>query len=197
MRRQLLVLRHGRSVANEQGRIASSLANAEHDFGLTEEGRAEVGASLGEAAPPVRSPVVVVSSPLLRARETAEIAAEAFGTDVRVDHRLIERGFGELELASDDRYESVWALDRRDPTHRTWAVESVVDVWARLRELVEDLRQEPGPRADGASSILLVTHGDVASTLVCASKGEPLSRHREVGALGTGELRVVDWPTVG
>jgi len=195
MPRPLLILRHGRSVANEQGRIASALANAEHDFGLTEEGRSQVLASLTEAPPTIRS-AVVVSSPLLRARETAEIAADLLGASVRVDHRLVERGFGELELASDERYESVWELDRRDPTHRTWGVESVVDVWARLQRLLGDLRHDPDIAAVDGASILLVTHGDVASTLICGSRGEPLDRHREVGALTTGELRAMDWPPV-
>lgn len=190
------MLRHGPSVANEQGRIASTLTNAEHDYGLTDEGRSHVSACLFEARPKVRGRVVVVSSPLLRARETAAIAGEVFETAVRIDHRLIERGFGELELDSDDRYESVWKLDRGDPTHRTWKVESVVEVWARLRQLIDDLWEDPDIRDDPEASVLLVTHGDVASTLICGSKGEPLSRHRDVGALATAELRTVDWPPV-
>ena len=194
---RLLLLRHGRSVANERGLIASSLANAEQDFGLTEEGRAQVSVSVRAARSGILLPVTVVSSPLLRARETADVAAEILGTAVRVDHRLVERGFGELELDSDDRYESVWKLDRRDPTHRTWKVESVVEVWARLRHLLKDLLDAPDLRATPGGSVLLVSHGDVASTLICGSSGEPLSRHREVGVMETGELRAVDWPPVG
>lgn len=187
-------MRHGRSVANEQGRIASSMATAGHDFGLTDAGRSQVRASLSEALPWLRRPVAIVSSPLLRARETAAIAGEVFEAGVRVDHRLIERGFGDLELGSDDRYASVWELDRRDPTHRTWEVESVVDVWARLSQLLDELRDHPPARAAPGSSVLLVSHGDVASALLCGAQGEPLSRHREVGALATGELRAIDWP---
>ncbi len=193
---RLLVLRHGRSVANEQGLIASSLGNAEQDFGLTDQGRAQVFASVGASCAWIVVPVTVVSSPLLRARETADVAAEILDTDVRVDHRLIERSFGELELDCDDRYEAVWTLDRRDPTHRTWNVESVVEVWDRLQHLLKALLDDPGIRAAPESSVLLVTHGDVASILICGSKGKPLSRHRDVGAMGTGELRAVDWPPV-
>lgn len=193
---RLLVLRHGRSVANEKGLIASSLGNAEQSFGLTDEGRAQVLASVGAARSGIVVPVTVVSSPLLRARETADIAAEILDTDVRVDHRLIERSFGELELDCDDRYESVWTLDRRDPTHRTWKVESVVEVWARMQHLLRALPDDPDIRATPDSSVLLVSHGDVASILICGSKGQPLSHHREVGAMGTGELRAVDWPPV-
>lgn len=43
-------------------------------------------------------PDELVSSPLARARQTAEIVAERLGLDVRIDDRLAgELGFGELE----------------------------------------------------------------------------------------------------
>jgi probable phosphoglycerate mutase len=165
------------------------MANAGSGFGLTDEGRAQVRTNLEQARGLMSGPVSVLSSPLLRARETAEIAAEFFGTRVHVDDRLIERGFGDFEMDSDDRYEEVWEIDRRDPTHRTWNVESVVEVLTRLRRLRDELRADP---FEGA--VILVTHGDVASTLICASSGAPLSRHREVGGLGTGQIRALDWP---
>jgi len=182
-------LRHGRSRANEQGVIASSLANAGDDFGLTPEGRAQVRTTIEAARGRLTGPVHVVASPLLRARETAEIVAQGIGVVPEVDDRLIERGFGELELARDNRYESVWEIDRRDPSHRTWNVESVADVWSRVCRLMDD-------RWAGVSSgtLMLVTHGDVASTLICGSAGVPLSRHREVGGLATGEMQELEWP---
>lgn len=195
----LHILRHGRSEANERGLIASTLENAGEAFGLTPEGRTQVRASIEQARPHVSEPISILSSPLLRARETADIAAELLGAtearsglpgaDVLVDSRLIERGFGDLELQPDARYEAVWEVDRRDPTHRTWNVESVADVWSRLRSLTDELRDE-----GAAGTIILVTHGDVASTLICGSSGAPLTRHREIGGLGTGEIRAVDWP---
>jgi probable phosphoglycerate mutase len=165
------------------------MANAGSGFGLTDEGRAQVRTNLEQARGLMSGPVSVLSSPLLRARETAEVAAELFGTRVHVDDRLIERGFGDFEMDSDDRYEEVWEIDRRDPTHRTWNVESVVEVLTRLRRLRDELRADP---FEGA--VILVTHGDVASTLICASSGAPLSQHREVGGLATGQIRALDWP---
>ncbi len=38
------------------------------------------------------------------------------------------------------------------------------------------------------ATVILCTHGDVASTLLCTSLGVPLEQHREVGALQTGTL---------
>lgn len=189
MPRKLFVLRHGRSLANEQGLIASTMANAGDDFGLTPEGRAQVRERIAQARDRLSEPVAVLSSPLLRARETAAIVAEVAGTIAEIDDRLIERGFGDLEMALDDRYESVWEIDRRDPTHRTWNVESVVEVWSRVRSLMYERHAEVS-----AGTLILVTHGDVASTLICGSSGAPLSRHREVGGLATGQMQAFDWP---
>lgn len=188
MSRRLYLLRHGRSEANELGLIASTLATAGDAYGLTAEGRAQVRRSVEAARASLAEPVSVISSPLLRARETAEIAAELCGATLHIDERLIERGFGELELQPDERYETVWALDRRNPSHRTSGVESVADVCTRLLDLIAELRKGP------SGTVLLVTHGDVASTLICASLGEPMSRHREVGGLETGQLRGIEWP---
>ena len=189
MSRKIFVLRHARSRANEEGLIASSLENAGDDFGLTPEGQARVRETVQQAREGLSEPVAVLSSPLLRARETAAIVAEVVGTIAEIDDRLIERAFGDLEMAMDDRYESVWEIDRRDPTHRTWNVESVAEVWSRVRSLMDERQADTS-----AGTLILVTHGDVASTLICGSSGAPLSRHREVGGLATGQMRALDWP---
>ena len=189
MPRQFFVLRHGRSRANERGLIASSMANAGERYGLTTEGRQQVRETIGGTLEDLSEPLAVVSSPLLRARETAEIVAGLVGATVEVDDRLIERAFGELEMLSDERYDSVWEVDRQDPTQRRWGVESVELVWSRVQSLMHERY-----RGSAAGTLILVTHGDVASALICGSRGAPLSRHREVGELATGQMRSFDWP---
>lgn len=47
-------------------------------------------------------PDALVASPLARARQTAEIVAPLLGAAVRVDDRLADLGFGELEALLDD-----------------------------------------------------------------------------------------------
>jgi probable phosphoglycerate mutase len=183
---RLFLLRHGQSRANVEGLVASSLATAGEAYGLTPRGREQVRSSIGEAAASGILPqgCLTVSSPLLRARESAEVAAEVLGGTVRLDHRLIERGFGSLERGPDAAYEGVWAEDRADPGHERWGVESVRSVLDRGSALLRELERS-------ADVAILCTHGDVASVLLCASLGLPLGRHREVGALGNGELRAV------
>jgi broad specificity phosphatase PhoE len=182
------VLRHGRSVANVLGLIASEPATAAEAYGLAPEGREQVRRAVAAAAESgdLVRPWRILSSPLLRSRESADVAAEVLGVrgGYTVDDRLTERGFGVFELTSDENYERVWARDRENPDHVDWTVESVRSVCARVRSLLVELVRHRDPAA-----VVLCTHGDVASTLLCASLGLPLSRHREVGALGNGEIR--------
>ena len=85
-----------------------------------------------------------------------------------------------LTLTSD---RGVFAADRLDPTHGSWGVESVVEVLARAGPVVDECSGR-----DHVATVILCTHGDVASILLCSSLGVPLARHREVGALETGAL---------
>ena len=180
------LLRHGQSEANVLGLIASSPAAAYEGYGLTDVGRAQVRTSLLAALEAGILPPTchVVSSPLRRARESAAIAADVLGTTVRVDPRLAERGFGEFELTSDDHYERVWSEDRTNPAHERWGVESTESILERVTTLLQELAA-----SDSAGTFLLCTHGDVASVTLCATQGLSLSRHREVGPMGNGEVR--------
>jgi broad specificity phosphatase PhoE len=182
------LLRHGQSDANVEGVIASSPANAGEALGLTPAGRDQVRRSVIEAHATGVLPAAsrVLSSPLLRARESAAIAAEVLGSTVRVDERLIERRFGDLELTSDKNYGRVWLADRADPTHQEWGVESVASILDRVTDLLWELE-----RGERDETLVLCTHGDVASVLLCATLGRPVSQHRDVGAMDNGELRAL------
>ena len=185
---RLFLLRHGQSAANVQRVIVSSPVAATESFGLTPTGREQVRRSVikARAAGVLPDTIELVSSPLLRARESAAVAAEVLGVPVRVDARLAERGFGELELTSDANYDQVWSADRDDPTHARWGVESLASILARVSELLRDLvRNEP------KRTFVLCTHGDVASVTLCAARGVALSQHRDVGAMANGELRAL------
>jgi probable phosphoglycerate mutase len=182
------LLRHGQSIANVMRLIVSSPAAATESYGLTPTGREQVRRSVTEARASGTLPraIHVISSPLLRARESAVIAAEVFDVNVRVDPRLAERGFGELELTSDDNYDQVWAADREDPAHVRWGVESTASILGRVSEHLREL-----PRIDPGGTFVLCTHGDVASVSLCAARGVALSQHRDVGAMANGELRAL------
>ncbi len=83
----LLFVRHGETDWNRQGRFQGS-----QDIPLNEDGRAQarrLAAAWNEGGD------VLVSSPLSRARETAEILSAALGLPLRnTDTRLAERSYG-------------------------------------------------------------------------------------------------------
>ncbi|VEG25646.1 histidine phosphatase family protein [Actinomyces howellii] len=87
---RLVLWRHGQTDYNAQGRIQGRV-----DIPLNEAGLAQARA----AAPAIEGlePVRIVSSPLARARQTAEVLSEAAGIDVETDEDLIERAFGAFE----------------------------------------------------------------------------------------------------
>jgi alpha-ribazole phosphatase len=84
----LVFVRHGETNANRDGVLLGRI-----DPRLNDVGRAQA-AAVAERLVKLE-PARVVSSPLLRARETAEIIAEQFGRDVVIDNRLIEIDYGE------------------------------------------------------------------------------------------------------
>ncbi|WP_340109921.1 histidine phosphatase family protein [Pikeienuella sp. HZG-20] len=83
-------LRHGETTWNAEGRTQGQL-----DAPLSERGRAQ---ALAAAAILAKEPVTrIVSSPLSRARDTAEAAAAATGAPLSFDAELMEFHAGELQ----------------------------------------------------------------------------------------------------
>ena len=80
----LILVRHGRTAANAAGQLQGRLDQPLDDLG--ERQALAVAAHVGAVDE-------VISSPLLRARQTAE----AFGRPVNVDERWIEIAYGKYE----------------------------------------------------------------------------------------------------
>ncbi len=180
------VLRHGQSEANVAGIVASQLATAEAAYGLTEAGREEVGTSARAARDELREApsLHLFMSPFLRTRETAAIAADILGVQPEVDHRLIERDFGDYELLSDAHYNEVWDVDPTDPENVPGHAESVYRVTERVCALVLEVEKNPD-----IETCLLVTHCDVAMILSCAFQNLNPRHHRSLDPIKTGEVR--------
>lgn len=181
---EYFVLRHGESEANRAGIVVSAPDNAARAYGLTDRGRAQVAEGIERSRDMLAEVDTIITSPFLRTLESAAVAAEILGAAVTRDPRLAERGFGALELTPATGYHDVWARDRLDATHADNDVESVDSVFHRVTRLIDELDASLPHRR-----LLLCTHGDVASVLICAFAGEDPRRHREIGALANGEVR--------
>ncbi len=184
LRNRYLVLRHGRSLANEQSLIVSSPRLGLNQFGLSDVGRQQVKASLRERLQMLESVQQIYTSDFLRARETAEIAADFLGVGLELAAELRERDFGDWDGQSSTNYDLVWQADAKDPTHRNWNVESVTQVVDRCLRLITSLEQTTTD-----STYLLVSHGDPLQILLTRVAGEDLRHHRKLRPLETAEIR--------
>ena len=175
-RNRYLLMRHGHSQANQQGRIVSDPAHGLQTFGLSPTGRRQLSEVVNhwEYATPTR----VVHSDFLRTAQTAQRVAERFGLTLEPEPRLRERYFGAFEGESSEHYKSVWEWDAADPEHRHRGVEAVSHVAARMQQVMTEWEA----RTTG-ETIVLVSHGDPLQILLTALAGAPLNGHRRQPAL--------------
>ncbi|WP_419873347.1 histidine phosphatase family protein [Candidatus Pristimantibacillus sp. PTI5] len=100
--------------------------------------------------------IAVVSSPLRRARETAEYIASATKSVVTEDIRLRERAnWGDLPDQSFDEFVEMWERCTRDPDHIPPVGDSTRQACARMSSLLSELGSKHPPE----SNIVIVTHG--------------------------------------
>jgi len=167
---RLWLVRHGQSagnVAREKARAAGrgriEIVGRDVDVPLSPLGEDEaraLGAWFAAAAPAER-PGVILASPYLRARRTAELAAEAGGLigPVIIDERLREREFGVLDgligagvaELHPDQAKARRALGKfyyRPPGGESWC-----DVILRLRSVFDTLSLH-----HAGARVLIVTH---------------------------------------
>jgi broad specificity phosphatase PhoE len=88
---QITFLRHGESVGNAEARW-----QGQSDFPLTDTGRAQARALAERWRRENMKFDYLISSPLIRAKETAEIIASALGVSIEFDPLWLERDNGEF-----------------------------------------------------------------------------------------------------
>lgn len=93
----IIFLRHGESVGNAEARW-----QGQFDFPLTDKGRAQARALADRWLAEKRTFDAILSSPLSRAKETADIIAAALGGVVECDRLWMERDIGILAGLTDD-----------------------------------------------------------------------------------------------
>jgi probable phosphoglycerate mutase len=189
VRNRYFALRHGISIANEQGLIISDPQNAVDDWGLSDRGIAECKRLLASRRLAIhgfrRAQTITYTSDFRRAAETARIFCELNELDEPIlDDRLRERNFGRFENQSVDAYQQVWARDVDDDRHAFEGCESTGALAARLCDLLLDLESRWQDK-----SIVLVSHGDPLQVFQTILLGMKCNEHRTLPHLGNAELR--------
>src|SRR5262245_51616150 len=166
------------------------------DAPLNEAGRTQAGA-LGERLRSVDFDRVI-SSPLRRARETAEIVAPA--ERVEVEDRLIEMDYGEWEGLTYEDLEREHGTARRaweqaPDSLRYPGGESGNDVAARVAAFLGDLLADHVARHGAASAeegpVLAVGHSSTNRILMCVALGLPVREFRQRFVQGQANLTVL------
>jgi broad specificity phosphatase PhoE len=153
----IVLVRHGQTDANRAGRL---LGRA--DPPLNERGRHQAD-SLATVLEHEPAPRLVLTSPLLRTRETAERISAATGTPVRIDERLIELDYGEWdERLLRDIPADVGTRWRADPSFAAPGGESLVDLRSRITPCAEELMELA---TDGV--IIVVSHVSPIKAIIC------------------------------
>lgn len=168
-------VRHGESTANVAASAAAregldliDITEREADVPLSDLGRrqAESLARRLRELPGDERPDLVISSPYLRARQTAEIATEGLDVPLRVDERLRDRDLGVLDLHTVHGIGAKFPEEAARRRHhgkfyyRPPGGESWTDVALRLRAVLREVEQDVP-----AQRILIVAH-DVVVALV-------------------------------
>jgi probable phosphoglycerate mutase len=165
-------MRHGETEWNREGRVMGR-----NPIELDDDGRAQV-----EAAVPIArklKPELIVASPLIRARQSAEIiAAGVGGIPIIEDLQLAEVQYGRWEgMIYDDLIDDPdYAQYRDDPINMsTPGGETIDQVQVRgLEAVYRSIAANPWRR------ILFVSHGDIIRTVLCKLMGLGLEHFRRI-----------------
>lgn len=181
--RRLVLLRHGQTEWNAGSRMQGQL-----DTDLTDLGRAQAMAASEVLAK--RQPLLIVSSDLRRAYETALSLGLPTGVEVDVDTRLRETHLGDWQGLTHTEVDLLapgarlaWRDDARWAPH---GGESRVDVAARSLPLVAELvAGQPEWGDDGSDRpVVLVAHGGLIAALTAALLDIPVDNWPILGGMG-------------
>jgi len=159
----IILLRHGESVGNAESRW-----QGQADFPLTDRGRQQARALADRWLAEGRTFDRIISSPLERARVTAEILADALDLSVETDPIWMERNIGEIagmtgeevnQRLPDRKFVTPYSAIVGDEGEGDWAL------YLRAGQALHVLlRREPG-------KYLVVSHGGLLNQVMYAIVG--------------------------
>jgi probable phosphoglycerate mutase len=168
---RVYLARHGQTAYNLEGRFQGQLP-----VPLDDTGRAQA-ADLAERAAG-HGFRALWSSPLLRARETADVVARRIGLDPREDARLMEtdagdwtdRSFAEIQAEAPEQFA---AFARGDPSFAFPGGESFAEQEERVSAAIAEIER-------GELPAIVVCHGMVIRAALARRAGHALERFERV-----------------
>ncbi|MBA3309678.1 MAG: MSMEG_4193 family putative phosphomutase [Nocardioidaceae bacterium] len=175
----LLLVRHGRSTANDKGVLAGRAPGI-----LLDDLGARQAASTAErlASLPLAA---VVSSPLERCRQTAEaiVGAHAGSPALHTDDRFTECGYGDWTGQELKRLakEKLWKVVQDHPSAVTFpGGESIREMQARSVAAARDWDQRITEQQGSDALWVAVSHGDVIKAILADALGTHLDNFQRI-----------------
>lgn len=171
----LYIMRHGKTDWNEKRKLQGKT-----DIPLNETGRA-MAREAQRACRGVHFDLCY-SSPLIRARETAEIVLEGRELSILTDERLREMSFGiyeGVERALDVPGSPMHVLFQSPESYQApEGAESLEDLYARTGDF---LKEKIEPALKQGLDVLIVGHGAMNSSIICQIRKLPLNEFWSAG----------------
>lgn len=180
----LILVRHGETDWNRELRFQGQI-----DVGLNATGR-EQARRLADRLVQEGLSSELVSSDLMRARQTAEPAAQRLHTPVQADAALREQAFGVIDGLSvpeiQARHPDIWPRWKAfDPDYAPPGGESLRQFHARVIAALQALRDRHAGR-----TLVVVTHGGVLDMVWRTATGQSLQGPRTCAIPNAGLNRV-------
>ncbi len=176
---EILVVRHGQTDWNVIGKIQGSVDNDLNENGINQ--AKETRELLKD-----EQIDLIISYPLKRDRQTAEIINEGRNIEIITDEGIKERNFGEFEGTSKYNLDnqSFWDYDLNRKFEKA---ESVSDCFDRVYKFLDKLYEEHNDKR-----VLLVTHGGASVPIYCYCNVLPEDRTKLI-RYGLGNCEVVKY----
>ncbi|SDB62727.1 histidine phosphatase family protein [Butyrivibrio sp. INlla16] len=141
-------IRHGQTVWNVENKICGAT-----DIELTDLGHRQAVETAEKILEQGIKADEILTSPLVRASETARHISEITGIPMRIEERLIEQNFGKYESTARDGKEFHEA--KKDMASRFGSGESMLQLAQRIYNLLDDIKASD-------KTYILVAHNGIA-----------------------------------
>lgn len=182
----LYIMRHGKTEWNAKHKLQGRT-----DIPLSDEGRIMAEKASGEYENIHFD--ICFCSPLIRAKETAEIVLKGRDVPIVTDDRLLEMCFGVYE-GVENSFQipncPINVLFKAPEDYKTpvEGAESFEDLYLRTEEF---LREVIAPRLERGEDILIVGHGAMNSSIICQIKNIPIEKFWSTGIENCKIIRLI------
>jgi len=159
------LLRHGQTIYQKEDRKVNYNADSPFKLEITDEGKEMIKKSAEKLKDEKID--LIFASPFLRAKQSAEIAAEILNIkEINYDERLVDINLGEFSGQSKNKYVEFYTGKDKSLEKNVKGGESWGDVLVRVKSFLQDI----GNKYQG-KNILVISHADPIWLMAGVLKG--------------------------